>query len=257
MSKKLLVFDLDDTLMWNSFSYSLAFQDFYNFLTNLWDRRIPYMGSVARLQEDIDASLGTKTNPDTKEPYGFKMERFPTSLVLTYKQLCKDMNQPFMEEAASQIYQIGMRTFREENYRHGMVAGASDVLEFLLKQEHFITLVTKGDERVQWAKIRALNIEGKMEEIHIVDKKTPELFCGIRERIGTPAFDSFSVGNSYFSDIEPAIQAGFHGIYIPCPTWKAEKIPDNYDTSEVTTINNISELKNAIALNDPTEGGKQ
>lgn len=242
-AKKAFIFDLDDTLMWNEYTYSLAFIEFYEYLRKLWDNRIPYIGSVAKRGEEITHDMVIQINPDTGKPYGFTMERFPTSLVRTYKELCDKNFGVFDDAIASNVYKIGLKFCAQHNYvEQGLVNGAQDVLYFLKQQKCPLFLVTKGDSRVQQIKIDALKFKPWFVEIAIVDNKTPETFLEYVRRFS--GHKIWSVGNSFYSDIQPAIQAGCGGIYIPCYTWKIEELPEDYDKATVITVQTILELPN-------------
>lgn len=241
MRKKVFIFDLDDTLMWNEYTYSLAFMNFYTFLMNLWGKRIPYMGSVAKRAEEITYDMVTEINSATGAPYGFTMERFPLSLVRTYQELCEKRFGTFDQAIADQVYEIGLTFCDPQNYAaQGLVPGAVDVLNFLNKQGDALILITKGDPRVQQRKIDALEVHRFFAEVTIVDNKTSETFSQYAARF--PRHRFWSVGNSFYSDIQPAMQAGFGGIYIPCYTWKVEQLPDDYDKDAVITLQIIAEL---------------
>lgn len=240
IKKKLFVFDLDDTLMWNAYLYGLALIRFYEYLTKLWENRIPALGSIAAFSEDIDAELGKKINPDTGQLYGFSMERFPTSLVKTYQHLCGMGFGIFDEQVAQRIYRIGLSTFAPKHYKN-LVEGAEEVLNFIRDEGNELVLVTKGDKRVQNKKIKHLGIrEWFGRNTYVVDNKTPEDFRDIKEDSDADLF--FAVGNSFFSDIKTAVEVGYIGIYIPCYTWKVEEMPARYSSKKIITIEEISEI---------------
>ena len=132
--RKLFIFDLDDTLIWSAYTYGLALIRFYEYLTKLWGNRIPALGSIATFNEDIDAELGKKINPDTGQFYGFSMERFPTSLVKTYQHLCGMGFGTFDEKVTQQIYRIGLSTFAPKYYKE-LVESAEEVLNFIRDKE--------------------------------------------------------------------------------------------------------------------------
>lgn len=240
--QKVFIFDLDDTLMWNEYTYSLAFSRFYAFLMRLWKHRLPYIGSVARLAEDITAQMVNETNPKTGKPYGFIMDGFPASLVRCYQELCQMGYGAHDNNAAQRIYTIGMTAFDPKHYkRHGLAPGAKKVLDFILTKKDELILITKGDANVQQRKIDALGLNAWFEEILIVESKPPALFEEIKKRF--PRQQIFSVGNSFSSDIKPAIASGVKGIFIPYYTWKVESIDcAGCDPSMILTITSIKEI---------------
>lgn len=248
--RRLFVFDLDDTLMWNAWTYGVAFQRFYDYLLEIWSLRVPALGYVASFSEDIDAKLGKEINPATGKEYGFSMERFPTSLVETYRYLCEDMGFGRFEEAtARHIYDIGMSAFNRKNYKKaGLVSGAKEVLDYFKKEGHYLALITKGDERVQMPKIEVLGLERWFRWTRIVDSKTTDTFIDTANLFGRNFSGyKYSVGNSFYSDIHPAIEAGFQGVYIPCPTWSVEKLPDDCDQEKATVLPEIKHVLNLCA----------
>lgn len=237
---KLFVFDLDDTLMWNAYTYGLALIRFYEYLTKLWENRVPALGSIAAFNEDINAELGEKINPDTGKLYGFSMERFPISLVKTYQHLCGMGFGTFDEHVAQRIYRIGLSAFAPRYFKN-LVENAEELLNSIRDNGDELVLVTKGDTRVQNKKIKHLGIrEWFGRNTHVVDEKTPEDFRDIKENSDADLF--FAVGNSFYSDIKPAVAVGYIGIYIPCYTWKVEKMPAKYSSKRIITIEEISEI---------------
>ncbi len=237
-------FDLDDTLMWNSTTYNQPVIDFVKYLTKIFNNRIPSMGTIARIQEDIDYSLGNQINPRTGNPYAFGSDRFPDSFAFTYRALCEKGFGVFDKEVANQCREIGKTAFDERNYhRLGLVPGAKELLDFLARWRHLV-LVTKGEQEVQEAKIKALSLERWFHDIRIVDQKSwrvyHDVLASLRSRAGKRAGEystakTVAIGNSYSSDIAPAIELGMHAIFIPCPTWKAESVDIGDLTEEART----------------------
>ena len=184
----------------------------------------------------------SEINPKTGKLYGFSMERFPSSLARCYQNLCQMGYGAYDNGTAQQIYTIGMTAFDHENYKkHGLVPGARKALNFLRKRKDELILITKGDRRVQQSKIDALELGAWFKKMLIVDDKPPSLFEEIKKSF--PGQPIFSVGNSFSSDIRPAIAGGVKGIFIPYFTWKAENIePGECDPQMILTIPSIREI---------------
>ncbi len=222
--EKVFLFDLDDTLMWNEYTYSLAAIEFFEFLIRIFNNRLPFIGGIAKRVEEISHQLVSEVNPKTGKSYGFSMNRFPETLVRCYKELCQNGWGEFNQIFAEDIQNIGLKAFDENLYeKTGLVPGALETLSFLRKQDWVrLVLLTKGDAEVQTKKIRALNLKQMFLQLRIVDYKDTDLFK--TWKIWNPVSDIFSVGNSFSSDIKPALDAGISAIFIPCYTWKAESI---------------------------------
>lgn len=241
-SARVFIWDMDDTLMWTSWAYSRAFSTFYDYMLQLFDFRIIELRTLGTVSEQIDRGLIKAINPETGKPYGYSMARFPLSLVKTYEWLCERGFSKYHEMVAHRVKMIGMEAFDPLGYKQqGLVKGAEQTLNFI--QEHGDTqiLITKGERLVQKYKIVALELDRWFgEEVNIVDFKTREMFVECKKRF--PRNQIFSVGNSYASDIEPALKAGIKAIFIPYFTWLGEELPKNIDTKYVFQLKKISEI---------------
>jgi len=222
--RKLFIFDLDDTLMWNEYTYSLAFIEFCRYILKIFHRRAPFAGDIAQMIVEISHRKIKEIDPATSQLYGFSMHRFPDTLVDGYKMLCENGWGEYGNEYARHIHDIGMKAFDQSLYlKQGMVPGAKEVLNFLKSKGDNLVLMTKGDPRVQNKKIKALGLLNWFPEILIVDNKTKENFKLVMRR-RQAAGSIYSVGNSFSSDIRPGLDAGCCAIFIPCFTWRAESI---------------------------------
>lgn len=232
-------FDLDDTLAWNCVCYNKPILKFVDRLAVIFNNRVPSPGTIIRLQEDIDAALGKEINPRTGKLYGFSKYRFPDAFALTYKALCEMGFGTYDEKIAEECREIGRGAFDPENYRKmGLVDNAGALLRALRLRGDRIVIVTKGDKEVQDEKIKAYRLEHAVDGVYVVDHKDGSTYIDIlidqhkkrtRPNISVEPWETVVVGNSFASDIVPALQCGMHAIFIPCPTWKAECM----DTSKI------------------------
>lgn len=250
------MFDLDDTLMWNCTTYNQPIIDLVNYLTLVFGNRIPSMGTIVRVQEDIDCGMSKEINPRTGSAYGFGADRFPDSFIRTYRALCEKGFGVYDESVAQHCRTIGTQAFAVKNYaKLGLVPGAWKILTFLAKRQHLV-LVTKGEQWVQQNKINALGLSRWFEDIYIVDHKDGETYleiladlrakAGDRRHIYAP-MNVVAIGNSFSSDIAPALKLGMEAIFIPCPTWKAESVDVGTLTEEerqhFLELKQISEIR--------------
>ena len=240
--KYVFVWDLDDTLIWTSWAYSRAFATFHKYMEELFGGRLIELRTLGTISEEIDKNLIKTINPNTSKPYGYSMERFPASFVKTYEWLCEHGFGTYQEMIARRVSLIGNEAFDPLGYKkQGMVEGAQEVLDFIHDQSDMQILVTKGEKLVQDSKIVTLNLDtwfGK--EIYVVDSKNKDTFAKICERF--PDSVIFSVGNSFGSDIQPALDAGIMGIFIPYYSWIGEAPPPEIDIDRVFKIDDIKDL---------------
>ena len=220
--KRVFVFDLDDTLFWTSWAYSRAFSKFHDYLLQLFRYRLIELRTLGTISEKIDLELIHEINPDTGRPYGYSMARFPESLVRTYEHLCERGFGKYQKLVAAHIRRIGLGAFDPLVYQEqGLVAGAAETLDFIRAQGDALILVTKGERLVQDCKIDILELgQWFGEEMYVVDAKDVSTFTDVLARF--PDSCVYTVGNSYPSDIAPALAAEVGAIFIPYFTWAGE-----------------------------------
>ena len=206
--KRVFIWDLDDTLIWTSWAYSRAFAEFYEYMLQLFDYRLIELRTLGTISEEIDKSLIREINPTSGKPYGYSMYRFPASLVKTYEWLCEHGYGKYQKAVAMRVDNIGMRAFDPLGYKQqGLVKGTEETLNYINGQKDIQILITKGERLVQECKIVILNLDQWFDDrIEIVDSKTKETFLDYQSKF--PGCLIFSVGNSYNSDIVPALEAG-------------------------------------------------
>jgi len=241
------LYDLDDTLMWTSYAYSVAFREFYDYMLKLFRYRLIELRTLGTISENIDLDLRDKINPVTGEVYGYSRYRFPQSLVKTYEWLCEQDFGKYNELVADRVREIGNRAFDPLLYQEqGLIASAEDVLDFHVEKRDKLYLVTKGDELVQQTKIDILELDRWFvpENMLIVPDKDHACFESFKELF--PEHTLVSVGNSYRSDIKPAQEAGIRSLYIPYHTWAAEAEPENANLESVVVARRIHEVINEV-----------
>ncbi len=121
-----------------------------------------------------------------------------------------------------------------------------DVLDFLYNQGDVPMLLSKGDKVVQDRKFSAIDAGNNFFRSRVVDQKTPEVFEKLVGGFMT-YHPWYSVGNDYISDIAPALEVGFKGIWIPNETWEnqddTDKIRSSVDWSRCIEMKSLMELK--------------
>jgi len=242
--RNVFLWDLDDTLMWTSYAYSKAFQEFYDYLCELFGNRLIEIRTLGTVSEGIDKQLIKETNPVTGNPYGYSMDRFPESLVRTYRRLCESSFGIFDELVAENIRDIGRQAFSALHYkRQGLVEGVEEVLDFMVQREDKLILFTKGERMVQETKIRTLRLErwfGEDVFNGITSIKSAEIFRVFKRQY--PRKQVWSVGNSLKSDVVPALEAGIGAIYIPYLTWLGEEHTESLGDDDAIELKHVIEI---------------
>jgi putative hydrolase of the HAD superfamily len=228
---KTFIFDYDDTLAWNQHDYCYAQVEFLKWILDRIGAKAPDVQTILDKEVKIDREAVKTMN--------FQMERFPSSFRDTYKWICQRAGITD-HEGEEKAYAIGMRAFDESRYREqGLLQDAAKTLDFLVEQKDELLLLTKGDERVQRKKLEVNNLSKWFgDKMYIVARKTQQ---DITDLVGSrdPNW-VWHVGNSFKSDVIPALKAGIWMIYIPYETWAYEREHDDKDITDKQRCNLIT-----------------
>ncbi len=103
-----------------------------------------------------------------------------------------------------------------------IIEGVPETLSYLAGR-HELFLVTKGNPEEQSRKIRSSNLRAYFRGVEILPEKNAQAYAELLSRHGWEGSNSWMIGNSPRSDINPALAAGMHAVYIPHPhTWTLE-----------------------------------
>src|SRR3989344_3242824 len=193
---KLFVADLDDTLIDNVHDYADPILDACRLIVHTLGNKAPHVTKIIAIEQEIDKRRVKEINPNTGKPYLFSMERFPGSLAEVYREICGWSRTPPDKGVEARLYDIGMQAFDDRRYLANVNPYAREVLAFLQQNGDQVILCTKGDEKVQAKKIKALQDSGIdincFREVLIVDTKDAKLFSAIKDGCGTRS--CYSIG---------------------------------------------------------------
>lgn len=118
--------------------------------------------------------------------------------------------------------------------------GVRDTLERL--SSYRMAMFTKGELLEQEGKLRRSGLAGFFEHVEIVSCKTEREHAALCERMGVVPEHVLMVGNSFRSDIAPAVTVGAWAAYIPFHvTWQLEHA-EEYDHERIIKLSHIAEL---------------
>ncbi len=209
----------------------LGFEDFmYNLKQNEAQKAL----SIAEMIYKIDMEIINRAKKNK-----FSQKRFPSACAKVYESYFPGCPRAAKKEA----YEIGKTVFSSES---PFKEGAENVLDFLKYKKDKLILLTKGDKEIQSKKIKDKKLERWFgNSTYIVDDKSAFYFQRVLDSEKIPTLKNvFSVGNSFKSDIEHALEIGLSGIYISERRWDFEKV-DNF--KEFITLKKISEIKDKYA----------
>ena len=217
-----LLIDADDTLWENNIYFEQATHAFITFLNH--SQLTP---------EEVRAVLD-----GVERLMGYGSANFTRSLVETYRRLAeKDLE----DEDSQYIQQLG-----EEIRAHPMqlLDGVQETLNYL-SPRHDLVLLTKGDLEEQKLKVERSGIERCFKQVIIVQEKDVATYHRIAEELHVDPKQTWMIGNSPRSDINPARAAGLNAVYIPHPhTWRLEHEEiENSGEGQLLTLSAFTEMR--------------
>jgi len=217
-----LLIDADDTLWENNIYFEQAIHAFITFLDH------------SRLsREEVRAVLD-----EVERLMGYGSANFTKSLVETYRRLAeKDLQEEDIEQ---------VRRFGEQIHSQPLqlLEGVRETLEYL-SPRHDLVLLTKGDIEEQKLKVERSGIEAFFRQVVIVLEKDIATYQHVISKVGVDPQQSWMVGNSPRSDINPALAAGLNAVYIPHPhTWRLEhEEVENAGGGHLLTLSRFADLR--------------
>ena len=204
-SRRFLLIDGDDTLWENNVYFEQAIEAFIDFLAHSTMSRDQVR---AALDEVERINVGV---------HGYGSASFTKNLRQTYERLADRDLQP---KDIEHVVQLGGRIAAQPVQ---LLLDVAETVRYLAGR-HDLMLLTKGHPEEQRLKIERSGLEAFFSATAVVHEKNEDTYRAIvQERQLDPA-RTWMVGNSPRSDINPALAAGLHAVFIPHEhTWRLEK----------------------------------
>lgn len=124
-----------------------------------------------------------------------------------------------------------------------------DTLQELSRLRHYrLVVFTKGELMDQEGKLRRSGLEQYFSHVETVSNKTEQEYRQLCENLGVAPEETLMVGNSFRSDIAPALTAGAWAVHIPYHVvWELEK-SEEFAHERLHKISRFSELLNLLHL---------
>lgn len=229
----LLLLDLDDTCIPNSFRYNDATWKCGLIISQALGHRSPYAADVMKLHYEVDTAA--------VKQYGFSAERFPTTWVRVYDVLCERAGLAPDPAVQKSLYGTAAK-FREGPF--APFDGVPEALDELRAEGATLRLITAGDEKLQALKIDSSGLERHFDSVHItpVDK-----FPTMEELVTAHRGPAAMIGDSKKSDIAPAKKLGILGIRIRSQTWAFANDASVEPDHEIPHLRDLPPLLRSIA----------
>ena len=205
MTRQFLIIDADDTLWENNIYFEEAFEEFCEFLDH--SSMTPHeIRDVLDAIELVNARI-----------HGYGSLNFGRNLRECYQRLAerevKESDLNTVMAFAGRILECPMQ----------VIAGVPETLAYLCER-HELTLFTKGHPEEQTLKIDRSGLGGYFHCTRVVKEKDAAAYRRLVDERGMDPALTWMIGNSPKSDINPALEAGLHAVFVPhAHTWKLEK----------------------------------
>jgi putative hydrolase of the HAD superfamily len=190
-----LLIDADDTLWENNIYFERAIAAFISFLDHKEH-------SPAEVRKTLNAC-----ERETILAHGYGLSSFTRSLVDCFERLSPDA---VTEEKRERIRGFA-RTIAEQEIE--LLPGVNETLAELAGR-HRLILMTKGNHAEQADKLARSGLARHFSAIEIVAEKDPEAYRRVLVDQAAAAHSAWMVGNSPKSDINPALAAGMHAVFL-------------------------------------------
>jgi putative hydrolase of the HAD superfamily len=199
-----LLIDADDTLWENNIYFERAIAAFISYLNH-------HQYTPAQVRKVLNT-----VERETILARGYGLTSFTRSLVTCYERLSAA---PVSEEKVQRI--IGFaRSIAEQEIE--LLPGVKETLAELATR-HRLILMTKGNHAEQADKLARSGLAGHFAGVEIVHEKDPSTYREVIGRRELAPHTSWMIGNSVKSDINPALAAGLHAVFVfHKDTWELE-----------------------------------
>jgi putative hydrolase of the HAD superfamily len=199
-----LLIDADDTLWENNVYFERAIAAFISYLNH-------HEYSPAQVRETLNA-----VERETILAHGYGLSSFTHSLVTCFERLSPAS---VTEEKREKIRSFA-RTIAEQEIE--LLPGVQETLSDLSTRHHLI-LMTKGNHAEQAGKLVNSGLAPYFAAVEIVAEKDPPTYREVIARHELKPHTSWMIGNSPKSDINPALAAGLHAVFLfHSDTWVLE-----------------------------------
>ncbi len=226
MARQTLLIDADDTLWESNIFFEQTIDCFLGHIEPLGFTR------------DYARRILNETERRNIRQHGYGVRSFRRSLEDCYLKLAGNMAR---RELVKEIERMALEL---ENTPPRILDGVPETLSYL-EGRHRLILLTKGEAAEQAAKVERSGLQKFFDAIEILAEKDLPAYERVVHQLRVVKANSWMVGNSPRSDINPALHAGLNAVFIPHPaTWEIEKSELESGTGKLLIIASFRDLQN-------------
>jgi len=190
-----LLIDADDTLWENNIYFERAIAAY-----------ISYLDHQSHSPEQVRQALN-QAERETILSHGYGLTSFTRSLLTCFERLTS--------EPIAQHHETQIRAFAQSIAEHEieLLPGVAELIPQLASR-HNLILMTKGSQAEQADKLARSGLAEYFTAVEIVAEKNPEAYREVTHRNECAPHSTWMIGNSPKSDINPALAAGLHAVFI-------------------------------------------
>ena len=224
---KAIAFDADDTL-WALQTYFEEVEDEYCDLLSDYGSK-----------EEISAAL-FETECGNMEDLGYGVKAFTISLV---ENAIKVSDGKVPARVIGRAVELGKTLLRLDAKP---LEEVEETLAKLRKTEYKLAVFTKGELQDQENKLWRSGLQRYFDVVSIVSDKKPEAYRRLCRELGVLPEELVMVGNSFKSDIAPALKIGASAIHIPFHTIWAHEKTEEFEHERLRRITHFSEILHLV-----------
>jgi putative hydrolase of the HAD superfamily len=224
-----LLIDADDTLWENNIYFERAIAAYISFLDHL-----PH--TPQQVREALN-----EAERETIRTHGYGLGSFTQSLIACFEHLTAG---PINEHQHTLIRSFAQSIADQEIE---LLPGVAELLPELAAR-HRLILMTKGSQAEQADKLSRSGLGPHFSAVEIVAEKNPAAYADVVARHACAPHSTWMIGNSPKSDINPALAAGLHAVFIfHKDTWVLEHAeisapPDGQQLLEVESFAKLADI---------------
>lgn len=227
-SVKAIAFDADDTL-W-------ALQNYFEDVEDEYCDLLSDYGS----KEEISASL-FETESGNMEDLGYGVKAFTISLV---ENAVKVSQGEVSAKLIGRIVELGKTLLRLDARP---LEGVEETLARLRQTRQYkLAVFTKGELQDQENKLWRSGLQRYFDVVSIVSDKTPEAYRRLCRELEVKPEELVMVGNSFKSDIVPALKIGASAVHIPFHTTWAHEKTEEFAHERLRRISRFEEIMDIL-----------
>jgi len=220
------IVDADDTLWENNIYFERAFDAFCDFLAHSTLTAVQVRDVLNEI-ETVNAKL-----------HGYGSKNFGRNMQQAYRHLAE---REIKEDDLRHVMSLAERILEEPIE---LIDGVEETLAYL-SERHDLTLFTKGHPEEQRLKLDRSGLGSYFAHTAIVKEKDATAYSRLVEERRLRKQETWMVGNSPKSDINPALEAGLNAVLVPHPhTWILEHQDLREDASgRLLRVERFSDLR--------------